>query len=79
MLSDEVFGKLSYSRLSNDKDLRAGDVVKFDDGSYGVVTDSEGDKWDDFLYVTVDSWGDILEDEGADYSDIYRVYTRYPD
>ena len=31
------------------------------------------------LHVTVNSKGRIQEDQRADYEDIYRVYTRYPD
>ena len=80
MLSDKVFGNLDYERLSDKKELQAGDVIEFkDDDSYGVVTDSQGDSDYDFFYVTVNSKGRIQEDQGADYEDIYRVYTRYPD
>ena len=43
------------------------------------LTDSQGDSDYDFFYVTVNSKGRIQEDQGADYEDIYRVYTRYPD
>jgi len=80
MLSDKVFGNLDYERLSDKKELQAGDVIEFkDDDSYGVVTDSQGDSDYDFFYVTVNSKGRIQEDQRADYEDIYRVYTRYPD
>ena len=80
MLSDKVFGNLDYERLSDKKELQAGDVIEFkDDDSYGVVTDSQGDSDYDFFYVTVNSKGRIQEHQRADYEDIYRVYTRYPD
>ena len=74
-VSDEIFGNRTVQRLYDEDDLQSGDVIEFENGTYGIVAYT----WNGGCrYATVESDGDIYE-ENTDFDDneIYRMYTRY--
>ena len=75
-LSNEIFGDLDDTRHRHSDELKIGDIVELDDGSYGVVI---GISKSDFDYVGLYSDGEICWDFYADFDDIDYIYTRYPD
>ena len=74
-VSDEIFGDRDVERLYDEDDLQSGDVIWFDDETYGVVTYT----WSDGCnYVSVDKYGDVYDDDTYyEDNEIYRMYTRY--
>ena len=77
MLSDQVFGAMRSTRLSDPKDLRVGDVVTLSGGQYGLVASTNDTS---FTYVTCNSsgvitWGNTMNLRSLSSSN--TVYTRY--
>lgn len=77
MLSDQVFGAMRSTRLSDPKDLRVGDVVTLSGGQYGLVASVSDSS---FTYVTCNSsgtitWGNTMNLRSLSSSN--TVYTRY--
>ena len=77
MLSDQVFGAMRSTRLSDPKDLRVGDVVTLSGGQYGLVASVSDTS---FTYVTCNSsgvitWGNTMNLRSLSSSN--TVYTRY--
>ena len=74
-VSNKIFGDRDVERLYDEDDLQSGDVIWFDDETYGVVTYT----WSDGCnYVSVDKYGDVYDDDTYYEDDeIYRMYTRY--
>ena len=77
MLSDQVFGAMRSTRLSDPKDLRVGDVVTLSGGQYGLVVSVSDTS---FTYVTCNSsgvitWGNTMNLRSLSSSN--TVYTRY--